>query len=149
MAISCCMIDTHSVPEQHNGTAAIFLYYSISSFPAFSFCVFVILTVLFLFFGASILHFGNLMRVADLVLWFPDRTSVCTHPWQQNDLLSVHTDVKPYKKVLKYMGKFPSNMFIVWSVSLSLSGLWLPANGFYDMTCCEFSQIEFKWFEVF
>ena len=34
----------------------------------------------FLLLGASIVCVINLTREADLVLWFPDRTSVCTYP---------------------------------------------------------------------
>ena len=44
----------HTVPEQHWGTAAIFLYYSLSSVSIFSFCVVVTSTVLFLFWSSSI-----------------------------------------------------------------------------------------------
>ena len=39
------------------------------------------------FLGASIVCVNNLERVVDLVLWFPNKTSVCTHPWHQNDLI--------------------------------------------------------------
>ena len=42
------LCDGYTVTEQHRGTAALFLFYSVSSFSAFSFCVFVILTVPFL-----------------------------------------------------------------------------------------------------
>ena len=52
--------DAHTMPKRHRGTEAIFLYYSLSSFSAFSFCVFVILTVLFLFLGASSVCVNNL-----------------------------------------------------------------------------------------
>ena len=48
------MCDANSIPEQHRGTAALFLVYSLSSFSSFSFYMFVTLTVLFLFLGASI-----------------------------------------------------------------------------------------------
>ena len=41
------LYEAHTVPEQHRGTAALFLFYSLLSFPVFSFSVFVILTVLF------------------------------------------------------------------------------------------------------
>ena len=37
--------------------------------------------------GASLVCVDNLNRTADLVLWFPDKTAVCTHPWHQNDLI--------------------------------------------------------------
>ena len=42
------MFDAHTVPEKHSEFAVLFLFYSLSSFSAVSFCVFVILTVLFL-----------------------------------------------------------------------------------------------------
>ena len=38
---------------------------------------------LFLFLGTSMDCVKNLKRTADFVLWFPDKTSVCTHPWHQ------------------------------------------------------------------
>ena len=56
----------HTVLEPHRGTAAFFLFYSLSSFSTFSFYVFVTLTVLFL--GASLVCVNNLKRTADLVL---------------------------------------------------------------------------------
>ena len=40
----------YTVSEQHRGTAALFLFYSLSFFSTFSFHVFVTLTVLFLFY---------------------------------------------------------------------------------------------------
>ena len=43
------LCDARTLPEQYKGTAALFLFYSLSSFSAFSFYVFVILTVLFPF----------------------------------------------------------------------------------------------------
>ena len=42
------------------------------------------LTVLFLFLGAYIVCVSNLYRGQQIVLWFPDRTSVCTHPWHHS-----------------------------------------------------------------
>ena len=58
------------------------IFYSLSSFSSFSFYMFVTLTVLFLFLGASIVcGYNNLKRTADLFLWFPDKTSVCTPHW--------------------------------------------------------------------
>jgi len=75
------LCDAHTVLEPHRGTAALFLFYSPSSFSTFSFYVFVNLTVLFSFLGASLVYVNNLKRAADLILWFPDRTSVCPHPW--------------------------------------------------------------------
>ena len=68
------------------------------SFSAFSFCMFVTLTVLFLFLGASLLcvH-NNLKRTADLNLWSPDKTSVCYTHLALKWPCSVHGAVKPYK----------------------------------------------------
>ena len=62
------------------GTAALFLFYSLSTFSDFSF-MFVFLTVLFLFLGASFVCVNNLKKAADLVLWSPYKTSVCTYLW--------------------------------------------------------------------
>ena len=45
--------DAHTVLVQHRGTAALFVLLTVVLF-AFSFCMFVTLTVLFLFLGASI-----------------------------------------------------------------------------------------------
>ena len=56
------MYDAHTLLEQHRGTAALFPFYSLSSFSAVSFCVFVILTLLFLFLGASLVSFNSLTR---------------------------------------------------------------------------------------
>ena len=42
------LCDAHTVPEQHRGTAELFLFCSLLSFSAFSFYMFVILVVLFL-----------------------------------------------------------------------------------------------------
>ena len=54
------LCDAHTVLEPHRGTAALFLFDSLSSFSTFSFFVFVTLTVLFLFLGASIGCVNNL-----------------------------------------------------------------------------------------
>ena len=35
----------------------------------------------------SIVYVNNQKRATGLVLWFPDKTSVCTHPWHQYDLI--------------------------------------------------------------
>ena len=59
------LCDAHTVLEPHRGTAALFLFYSLSFFSTFSFYVFVTLTVLFLFLGASIVCVNNLYRTAD------------------------------------------------------------------------------------
>ena len=82
------LCDAYIVPEQHSGTADLFLFYLPSCFSPFSFCVVATLSFLFLFFGASIVCVNKLKRAADLVLLFPDtdKTSVCTHPWHKNDL---------------------------------------------------------------
>ena len=72
------------------GELGLYLRYSLSCISPFSFCMFmfVTLTVLFLILSSSIvcIH-NNLKRKADLVLWFPDKTSVYTYPWHQNDLI--------------------------------------------------------------
>ena len=85
-----------------------FLFYSLLFFSTFSFYVFATLTVLYLFLGASLVCGNNLKRTADLVLWFPHRTAVCTHPWHghlYNLIYSIENVVKPYccikKKNLK------------------------------------------------
>ena len=68
-------------------TAALFLFYFTHYRPflkLFFGCY--TLTALLLFLGTSIVCVNNLMRTADLVLWFPDITSVCTHPWHQNHI---------------------------------------------------------------
>ena len=62
-------------------TAALFLYYSLSSFSAFSFCVFVILTVLFLFLGASIVCVNNPRRTADCLVIPRQDICSCTILW--------------------------------------------------------------------
>ena len=49
------------------------------------------------FMGASIVCVNNLMRPADLVLWFPDKTSICIHPWHQNDLIVLTVPLNPTK----------------------------------------------------
>ena len=47
------LFDAHTLPEQHTGTAALFLFHSLSSFLAVSFCV-SFCDILFLFLDASI-----------------------------------------------------------------------------------------------
>ena len=49
----------HTVATQYRGIASLFLFYGLSSFSAVSFCMFVILTVLFLFLDASIVWAYN------------------------------------------------------------------------------------------
>ena len=56
--MQCDIVNEHqllcNVPEHRKGTVALFLFYSLLSFSAFTFCVFVILTVPISFLGASI-----------------------------------------------------------------------------------------------
>ena len=68
----------HTVLEPHKGTAALFLFYSRSSFSIFSFMC---LSLWQSYFFSWVPCINNLKRTADLILWFPDRTSVCTYPW--------------------------------------------------------------------
>ena len=89
------------------------MVYSLSPFSAFSFCMFATLTVLFLFLSASIVCFHNSqMRTAYLVLWFPDKTLVCTHPWQ-NDPIVLRVPLKLY---LTKLNSFTLTMSINKSV---------------------------------
>ena len=44
------LCNAHAVSERHRGTAALFLFYSLSFFSSFSFYVFVTLAVLFFFY---------------------------------------------------------------------------------------------------
>ena len=60
----CC---AHNVPEQHWGTADLFLFYSLLAFSVFFF-VFVIPTALFLLLGASLVCVNTLKSTSDLVL---------------------------------------------------------------------------------
>ena len=75
------------------------------------FLCFVILRVLFLFLGASIVCVNNLKRAADLVLWFLDNTSVCTHSWHRNDLivLTVLLYLNKLKLILIPINSKPNN----------------------------------------
>ena len=59
------LCDTHTVPEEHRESAA--LYFSFTHYHPFLlfFCVFVTLPVLFIFWGASIVCVKNLTRAAD------------------------------------------------------------------------------------
>merc|ERR1719239_1144661 len=52
------LCDAHTVLEPHRGTAAFSFFYSLSSFSTFSFFL-SLLTVLFLFLGASIVCVSN------------------------------------------------------------------------------------------
>ena len=64
------LLDDPTVPEQLRGIATLFLFYSILFFSSIwlYLFVFVTLTVLFLFWGASIFCVYNVMRVVELVL---------------------------------------------------------------------------------
>ena len=62
-----------------------FLFDSLSSFSTFSFYVFVTLDSSISFLGASIVCVSNtIYRGQQIVLWFPDRTSVCNHSWHHS-----------------------------------------------------------------
>ena len=67
-------------------------------FPPFLFVCLSLLTVLFLSMGTSILCVNNLKRAADLVLWFPDKTSLYT-PLAPKWPLSVHSAIKAFSKL--------------------------------------------------
>jgi len=58
------MCDAHTVLEPHRGTAVFFSFTHYRPIPLFLFT----LTVLFLFFGASLVCVNNLKGTADLVL---------------------------------------------------------------------------------
>jgi len=73
------LCDAHTLLEPHRGTAAFFLFYSLLSFSTFSFYVFVTLDSHISSLGC--LYILCQQSKADLVLWFPDKTSVCTYPW--------------------------------------------------------------------
>ena len=70
------LYNAHTMPKQHRGTRAL-LFYSLSSFSAFSYRP-------FSFLGASLV-FVN--RFSFVIPW---QTTFCTHPRHQNDLL-VHS----------------------------------------------------------
>ena len=82
------LCDAHAVSDQLRATAALFLFYSLSSLSCFSFCVFVTLDSLFLFLSASLVCFNNLKRTADGVV-IP-RQDICLltplAPQRLNDL---------------------------------------------------------------
>ena len=64
---SCCAMPI--LCRKNIGELQLYFYFThYRPFPSFSFCLFVILTVLFLFLGASIVCFNNLKRTSDLVL---------------------------------------------------------------------------------
>ena len=104
MGIRCCAMLILCL--NHIGELQLFfLFYSLSSFSTFSVYMFVTLTVLFLVLGASIVCVNNLKRTADLVLWFPDRTSVFTHPWldaYKYNLIVLKVSWNPTKPGIKF-----------------------------------------------
>ena len=72
--------NAHAVLEQHKEIAAIFLYFThYHHFLLFLFVFLSLWEVLFLFWGASIVCFKNIMKALGLFMWFPDKTSLCTH----------------------------------------------------------------------
>ena len=60
------LCDAHTILEPHRGTAAFFYFARYRPFN-FSFYVFLTLTVVFLFLGASIVCVNNLKMTTDLV----------------------------------------------------------------------------------
>jgi len=109
MGISCCVMLILCLNH-------IFLFYSLSSFPTFSFlCV--------CHSDSPISYLGCLYSLcvqfkdtADLVLWFPDRTFVCTHPRHQNDLIVFMVLLNPYQ----------TKNFVAWLSLIALTVyLWL------------------------
>ena len=111
------LCNAHTVVKQHRGTAALFLFYSLSSFLLCSFCVFVIQIVWFLFLRASTVCVNNLKRAAaDLVLWFPDKISVCTHPWDQKGRLVFTVPLNITKlNIFSIDNAGNSLIFLVWT----------------------------------
>jgi len=74
------MRNAHTVLEPHRGTAAFLYFTRYPPIPLFHFICLSLWQSLLLFLGASIVCLNNLKKTTDLVLWFTDRTSVCTHP---------------------------------------------------------------------
>ena len=64
------LCDARAILKQHKGTAALFLFYSLSSFSAFSLRVFVIMPILLLSWVPvyCVVCVNNLMMTADIVL---------------------------------------------------------------------------------
>jgi len=86
MGISCCVMLI--LCQNNKGELQLYFYFThYRPFPLFLFMCLSLWQSLFLLLGASIGCVNNLKSTADLVLWFPDRTSVCTHPWHQNDFI--------------------------------------------------------------
>ena len=63
-----CDAHAHTVLESQRGTAVLFLFYSLSSFPLF--LLFMCLSLRQSYFFSWVPH--NLERTSDLILWFPD-----------------------------------------------------------------------------
>ena len=80
--------------EPHRGTVVFFILLTIVLFHFFFLCV-CHLAVIFL--GASLVCVNNLKGTADLVLWFPDRTAVCTHSWPLYNLIVLKASLNPTK----------------------------------------------------
>ena len=90
------LCDAHTVLEKHRGTAATFLYYSLLSFSAISFCIMSLWhNLLFYFLGWLNCFFYIQTRKVDLVLRFPIKTFSFTDPWPKWPL-SVHSAVKTW-----------------------------------------------------
>jgi len=87
------LCDAHTVSEQHRGTSALFLFYTIVLFRFFCICH---SDSPISFLGTCIVWVNSLARTADLVLWFPDKTFDCTHPWFQNDLIVFMVPLNTY-----------------------------------------------------
>jgi len=88
MGISCCEM----LILCWNNLGELLIYFCFTNYRPFQLFLFVCLFVLTLdiiFLGASwVCVYKNLKRTADLAfLWFSDKTSVCTHPWHQNELI--------------------------------------------------------------
>ena len=105
------LCDAHTVLELQ-----LFSFYSLLSFSTFSFYVFVTLTVLLL--GASLVCVYNLKRTADLVLWFPDRTSVCNSNTPLM-LIVLKASLNPTKLKLKH------DFHHFWHLCQHTKMLWL------------------------
>ena len=94
--VSELLCDAHTVLETHRELQFFFsILLAIVLFQFFFLCICHSWQSLFLFLGASIVWVNNLKRTADLVLWFPDRTSVCTHPW--------HSVLKPLLNLILHL----------------------------------------------
>ena len=91
------LYNTHTVLEQY-GDCSLLVLLTIILLCFFFLYVCHFDSPLFLFLGASIYCvYNNLKRTEYLVLWFPNKTSVCTHPWQQNDFIVLTAPLNPTK----------------------------------------------------